>query len=1466
MKHRWLTVLWHARLASVLLLLVVVSAAVCATAPRAVADGNWDGQFGATSALGQGTYVQALASSGGNVYIGGSFSSAGGVAVNNIAKWNGTSWSTLGTGAGVPFDYVSAILVDGANVYVGGNFTTAGGVTVNNIAKWDGSSWSALGSGVNHSVSALAMIGTNLYVGGFFTTAGGIPANNIARWDGSSWSALGTGVGEYSTGVFAFLVNGTNLYVGGVFTTAGGIPANNIARWDGSSWSALGSGVNNGVQALAMSGTNLYVGGEFTTAGGSAAQNIAIWDGNNWSALAAEPDAYVTALTFNGTNLFACGQFTHAGGLPVNYTAKWDGGNWSPLGSGLDNTAATLATDSNFLYVGGNFVQAGGNRSRGIARWGLTGSGGGGSSTNQAQLSIRATVSSSSDTNGVTARIGDTLTYTLTFANSGTATAKNLQVQMFIPKFTDVNGLLQQFATSNVTVSAGGTFVDAAAPGGGTAKAIRWSVGDLAGGFQQFVRFTIKLVNTVNVPSTIVYNNNYSIQSTVSQPSGVADAASSGAPTISVDVRGPLSITAVASPAQVTPGGVFSYQFAVTNFAGTLVKNVAVVVDVPQFCRFVSASIPGNKTAKYVLVRHISDPSQNSSLPDQVLIYLPSLAAHGSPTGKDSQLITVTLQAQWIDPADVQGQLSTIDYGVAVLNLTDLTPYSAALAKPSTNDFMAFLRTSANTLAASFNDSGPVTVAFHGSLTNQPSLLLLKPIYDNPATTLDDLHSVDDGAGGVNTIAPGGEISFALIAKNTGASPAEDVAITDQLPEGMQLVLPGNKPTVLTSASKPTDLNKAVPFTTNTVSAALSAKTKFVTLSPDGRTLHIGGLHLEPHGAILLFYSAQLRTDAGAPAVGQTISSGSPTIVSSSTPHEWFGVPASIPLLVQGTPSLDIIFGPAPLVTRPGHSTNVADTANALTAIFNSQPSALPLVAAANPTMPKTYVPGFQRYYLAYQNTGKLAVNDAKIHWPVPANTAFYRTKVVAPDGTLQDPVFSMTTPAFLSTNGIVTYTIGNLKAGQSGALMLEVIITDNAITPNGSLVTASQPVIYTGAAPSSLSSQALHPALQSAGPFDWLFGKSAPKQNSAALSVTPVADPALVPQLGIAKIVPNNVVPGSNFNMTLVMFNLGNNPAIDPSLVFTIPPGSSFVSATFPNGNGEIDFSPPHSRGPGTFVTVRLTSNNGPLPPSGNEYYLNPHTAAGVTITLQAPSTGLLFTDSSAAVASAYSGARYAPRSVSTLASGSSLLGATATGKQTIVAGADFVALHDDNGTVVIPIGGGNIVASGAGNLITQDGGTLISQDGGTIIASGAGNLISVGTVSGLGDTTGSGVLAGVAALIAAGGGNIYNLGAGNLITQDGGTVISNDGGSILATVASLIASGAGNIIASGGGNLITQDGGTIGNIFTCGGAILDSGGGSFAISLANSSALVASGGGNIVSAGAGNLVTTSGGAVIAP
>ncbi|WP_165768421.1 T9SS type A sorting domain-containing protein [Hymenobacter amundsenii] len=185
---------------------------------------------------------------------------------------------------------VYALAVRGSDMYVGGRFTQAGGVASNNIAKWDGENWSSLGTGPANGihgvpyeeVHALAVRGSDMYVGGQFTQAGGVAANNIAKWDGTGWSSLGTGpAGRVIDAVHAVAISGAALYVGGRFTQIGGVVANNAAEWDGTSWSSLGMGVANGtnetINCLAFRGTDMYVGGLFTLAGGKAATRLAYY-------------------------------------------------------------------------------------------------------------------------------------------------------------------------------------------------------------------------------------------------------------------------------------------------------------------------------------------------------------------------------------------------------------------------------------------------------------------------------------------------------------------------------------------------------------------------------------------------------------------------------------------------------------------------------------------------------------------------------------------------------------------------------------------------------------------------------------------------------------------------------------------------------------------------------------------------------------------------------------------------------------------------------------------------------------------------------------------------------------------------------------------------------------------------------------------------------------------------------------
>jgi len=329
---------------------------------------KWNGSAWSTLGSGTNNDVLALALDGsGNLYAGGQFSSAGGTAANFVAKWNGSAWSALGSGTS---GTVRALALDGSgNLYAGGWFSIAGETATSNVAKWNGSAWSALGSGTNDTVYALALDGSdNLYAGGEFTTAGGTAANYVAKWNGSAWSALGGGV-QYGL-VYALALDGSgNLFAGGWFDTAGG---RNVAKWNGSAWSALGSGTNGNVYALTLdSSGNLYAGGDFTTAGATAANRIAKWNGSAWSTLGSGMGGFVYALALDGSgNLYVGGWISTAGGTAVSDVAKWNGSAWSALGSGTNDWVSALALDrSGNLYAGGGFTTARGTVANHIAKW-----------------------------------------------------------------------------------------------------------------------------------------------------------------------------------------------------------------------------------------------------------------------------------------------------------------------------------------------------------------------------------------------------------------------------------------------------------------------------------------------------------------------------------------------------------------------------------------------------------------------------------------------------------------------------------------------------------------------------------------------------------------------------------------------------------------------------------------------------------------------------------------------------------------------------------------------------------------------------------------------------------------------------------------------------------------------------------------------------------------------------------------
>ena len=57
---------------------------------------------------------------------------------------------------------------NGPSLHAGGSFSSAGGVLANRVARWDGSTWSALGVGLNSDVLALTVYDDVPPSGSFF--------------------------------------------------------------------------------------------------------------------------------------------------------------------------------------------------------------------------------------------------------------------------------------------------------------------------------------------------------------------------------------------------------------------------------------------------------------------------------------------------------------------------------------------------------------------------------------------------------------------------------------------------------------------------------------------------------------------------------------------------------------------------------------------------------------------------------------------------------------------------------------------------------------------------------------------------------------------------------------------------------------------------------------------------------------------------------------------------------------------------------------------------------------------------------------------------------------------------------------------------------------------------------------------------------------------------------------------------
>ena len=322
----------------------------------------------------------------GGYYIGGQFTSVGGVARNRLAHVLADGTLDAAFDPSVSGGSVFALAFGGGTLYAGGSFDSVGGQARRNLAAVDaatGAVVTAFDPNASSTVRALALGGDTLYAGGFFTTVNGQTRNRLAAVDaatGALVTAFDPNVGGSFPEVFALALGGGTLYAGGSFESVGGQTRSGLAAVDAATGALVTTFDPNAVGpvfALALGGGTLYAGGNFESVGGQTRRRLAAVstaDGSLVTAFRANVSGEVRALALGGGTLYAGGIFSTISGQTRSGLAAVDAATGALVTAFSANVSvgsfpqvSALALGGSTLYAGGRFESVGGQTRSGLA-------------------------------------------------------------------------------------------------------------------------------------------------------------------------------------------------------------------------------------------------------------------------------------------------------------------------------------------------------------------------------------------------------------------------------------------------------------------------------------------------------------------------------------------------------------------------------------------------------------------------------------------------------------------------------------------------------------------------------------------------------------------------------------------------------------------------------------------------------------------------------------------------------------------------------------------------------------------------------------------------------------------------------------------------------------------------------------------------------------------------------------------
>ncbi len=313
----------------------------------------------------------------------------GSASIGGIARWDGTSWSALGTGPGS--GNARCAVVFNNSLFVGGYFNPGSPfptpTDTPNLRVWNGTTWASAGLWNGPIDSLAARIGTALtnsflYAGGSFTAVNTTTtAPGVARFSPSTNSWIGLPAPPTATTpetcaqLFVRATGLSSFEVAAVFRFAS--TGNEVWRLIGTTWS------NPGLVGDSTPFLRAHVGfwagtwvlglnsGSYSTPPEAALRTYDAGTSTWPPILGTGFDGAVLAVCADGTESVIAGRFTTYGSTPMARIARGHDATWQPLGSGLTggDAFAVVRMPNGDIVAAGDFTDAGGLPANRIARW-----------------------------------------------------------------------------------------------------------------------------------------------------------------------------------------------------------------------------------------------------------------------------------------------------------------------------------------------------------------------------------------------------------------------------------------------------------------------------------------------------------------------------------------------------------------------------------------------------------------------------------------------------------------------------------------------------------------------------------------------------------------------------------------------------------------------------------------------------------------------------------------------------------------------------------------------------------------------------------------------------------------------------------------------------------------------------------------------------------------------------------------